>query len=543
MLLLGSKTFTIDGMTIFSDHADPNQFWYLPAPVALETRPDGKDLQLSLLVYRPEVAAAGVKGGGFLMFTAALPLDRTEEERLRSQIATVFPDVTDPRLSLVPFDEGSVQCVSLNLQGPGGTVAPAAPAAVPGAFNAVETIHGASTPSLMGNNDALFSLTLSEEGATLLQKSFEEALEPIGVIYQLKYTGVRPALDVEIVADLKRAYDAFSVGLTAEAYYVTVGIDATWEKLVQDGAIKVKVTNLAPNDADNRTPENWALQLFKDNLINDWFKPSLSPTTTGAAVDAGKQADADAKANFDADKAAKDKAAADAKAANDKAAADAKAAQDKADKLATDAKTAADKATTLKTAADKAAADAKAAADKFAKSNDPNDKKAADAAAAAAKTAADASDKAAKDAKDAKDAADKAAADAKAAAGKGGSSSGATDALGKAIDKAADKLLPKGVNPANSAAGAAPYGAALRMRYVNEEEKKTVTITYTRQDAVQRTYAPQGYFGAFLSKADESKYVKLIDLDNPFFRKLDVTATPPRYFSAFGLRSVHVAID
>ncbi len=31
MLLLGT-TITVDGITIYPDHADPNQFWYLPGP-------------------------------------------------------------------------------------------------------------------------------------------------------------------------------------------------------------------------------------------------------------------------------------------------------------------------------------------------------------------------------------------------------------------------------------------------------------------------------------------------------------------------------
>src|SRR5712671_5106433 len=273
MLLLGSKTFTVDGITVFSDHADPNQFWYLPAPVGLESRDDGEP-QFTLITSRPAVVQAGVKGGGYLMFTASLPVDPLTESQIRSRIATYFPDVSTPILSVVPFDEGSVQCVALDLQGPGGT---AAPAARDGAFVAVEKILGASAPSLMGNNDAMFSLTLSADAAGLIEQAFEKQLQPVGVIYSLKYTGVRPALDVTVTADMKRAYDGFSAGLSGQAYYVSVGIDIAFEKLVQDGAIKVKVINLAPNDAENKAQEQWALQLFKDQLMNDWFKPSLSP--------------------------------------------------------------------------------------------------------------------------------------------------------------------------------------------------------------------------------------------------------------------------
>jgi hypothetical protein len=35
MLLLGAKSITVEGIAVFPDHADPDQFWYLPGPVSL----------------------------------------------------------------------------------------------------------------------------------------------------------------------------------------------------------------------------------------------------------------------------------------------------------------------------------------------------------------------------------------------------------------------------------------------------------------------------------------------------------------------------
>jgi hypothetical protein len=464
MLLLGSKTFTVGGVTVFSDHADPSQFWYLPAPVVLEKRDDGEP-QFTLIKYRPAAVTAGVKGGGFLMFTAALPIDTTKQDEIQAQIASYFPDVTDPRLSPVPFDEGSVQCVALDLQGPGGT---AAPAAHDGAFEAVEKILGATVPSLMGNNDALFSLTVSQEGATILDQAFDNQLQPVGIIYQLKYTGVRPALDVKITADMKRAYEAFSIGLTAQAYYVSVGIDAVFEKLVQDGVIKVQVTNLAPNDAENKANEGWALQLFKDNLISDWFKPSLSPTTA-QGLEAAMPA---------------------APKAGDATKQDNKADSPKPDPAKTDPA----KAPAAPKAGDGTKSDSKP--------DSPNPDP--------AKTEA-----------------------AKAVAG--GVSPPTT---GKGVQP-----VTPGANPANTATGAAPFGAALRLRYVQQNELKTIAVEYNRQDAVQRTYAPQGYFGVLLSSLVRVRHVLDVDVDDPFFRKLAIVCTPPAGFNAIGLGSLHVVLD
>ena len=100
-----------------------------------------------------------------------------------------------------PFDSGTVKCVALNLQGPGGTVAPVGD---DGRFIAVEQILGATVPSLFGNNTAIFSLTLSAEGATLLEAAFAQGATPIGVIYDLTFTAMQPALDVKITADFER---------------------------------------------------------------------------------------------------------------------------------------------------------------------------------------------------------------------------------------------------------------------------------------------------------------------------------------------------
>src|SRR5262249_6812282 len=147
--------------------------------------------------------------------------------------------------SPVPFDDGTVQCVALNLQGPGGTTA----MPVPGAFVAVEQILGASVPSLDAANNAIFSLTLDQAGATILEEAFGQGATPVGVLYNLKFTGMRPAFKVRITADYQRIYNEFSVGLTASVYWVSAGIDAAFEKLKEDGAIKIEVEDFT-GDAD-----------------------------------------------------------------------------------------------------------------------------------------------------------------------------------------------------------------------------------------------------------------------------------------------------
>lgn len=271
MLIFGSKTVTVDGITVFADHADPNQFWYLPGPVALARSGPDKKAEFSFIKYKPAAVAGGAKGGGFLMFKVSLQLDPALERKIISAVSSGVRG--EPRLSAVQFDEGSVQCIALNLQGPGGTVASPAGA---GTFNAVEKILGASIPSLFGDNSAAFSLSLDQEGAIIVEKAFKEGLTPVGVIYNLKFTGLRPALDVKITADFKRIYDQFSASLSGQYYFFKAGIDIGFENLVQTGAIKIEVTNYT-TEGDKKEKEKWALDFFKDKLLSDWFEPTLSP--------------------------------------------------------------------------------------------------------------------------------------------------------------------------------------------------------------------------------------------------------------------------
>lgn len=271
MLLFGSKTSTVDGITVFADHSDPNQFWYLPGPVALGRSGPDKETEFSFIKYKPAAVVGGAKGGGFLMFKVNLRLDPTLERKILSAVS--FGVKGEPRLSAVQFDEGSVQCIALNLQGSGGTVA--SPAGE-GTFNAVEKILGASVPSLFGDNSAAFSLTLDQEGAIIVEKAFKEGLTPVGIIYNLKFTGLRPALDVKITADFKKIYDQFSASLSGQYYFFKAGLDIGFENLVQSGAIKIEVTNYT-TEGDKKEKEKWALDFFKDKLLNDWFEPTLSP--------------------------------------------------------------------------------------------------------------------------------------------------------------------------------------------------------------------------------------------------------------------------
>lgn len=482
MLLLGSKTITVEGITVFPDHADPAQFWYLPGPVSLARRDDGQAV-FTFIKYKPAAVAGGAKGGGFLMFEVNLRLNPTLERRITAKLASFAKG--KPKLAVVPFDEGTVQCVALNLQGPGGT---AAAAVAPGSFNAVEKILGASVPSLHGDNSAVFSLTLSQEGATILEKAFEQGTEPVGVIYDLKFTGMRPSLNVKITADFKRIYEQLSGSVSAQIYYVSAGIDAAFEKLVQDGAIKIEVIDFT-GEADQKEKEEWALNFFKEKLLTEWFQPSLPPGQIAGGFPQPESLDNVLRRGSPVRPPATTTPAKPTGAPPAPAARPGPAPTEKTGKGA---------APTGLNATPPAAHDA---------SQSPTEGTGAPVTPTAVPPAA-------------------------------GTGLNFTPSKGN---------LPAGVGQAAGAGSGSGIGGtplvSFKLRFVHQEELKTVTLEYNRSEATQRTYAPQGFFGLLVADLQKDKHFIEVDLDDAFFRVFGVSADAPIDFARIGLTSAQLALD
>ena len=89
-----------------------------------------------------------------------------------------------------------------------------------------------------------------------------------------------------------------------------------------------------------------------------------------------------------------------------------------------------------------------------------------------------------------------------------------------------------------------PALVSFKLKFIRKEERKTLTLRYNRTEAVQRTYAPQGFIGLMLGEIDDlSKHFVEVDLDDPFFRAYEVTVDAPVDYDRIGLNSVQVAID
>ncbi|MFG1935170.1 hypothetical protein ACGFK1_31665 [Mycobacterium sp. NPDC048908] len=511
MLLLGSKSITVDGVQVFSDHSDPNQFWYLPAPVALARDPQTHDADFTFLKFRPAAVANGAKGGGFLMFTVDLQPDSHLEDRILAKVAALAPG--EPKLSAVQFDEGSVACIAMNLQGGGGAVA----ANTPGQFVAVESILGACAPALFGDNAAAFSLTLSQEGATLLEEAFTDGMAPIGVIYNLKFTGMRPALDVKITADYKRIFNQFSAGLSAGVYFVSAGLEAGFEKLRQDGAIKIEVTNYT-GAAELDTKEQWAMDFFKQTLISQWFEPTLMPGQLegGGALGA---AGLDAAVRGNSVRPPATVAPAVPPVAASPAINPIKPQTPSPTAGSGQPATPMPVAPVHPAIPSPIGAPTPAAPPPVPAPLAPPGHPSLPAALTKSPTA-----------------------NTGAPVQPAGRPPAAGSGLGFNPASTANALAPL----ANMGASKALPQVSFKLKYINQDELKTLTLEYHRSEATQRIYAPQGFFGLLAGDLDTTKggrHFREVDLDDPFFRVFTVTVQAPIDYAAIGLTSAHVTLD
>jgi len=219
MLTFESPFYEIQDVIVFRDHAVPTMFYYLAGPPHL-TRADGKPNFL-LLKYRNALDAMGGAnpltrqqlGGGFLVFGVDCGLTEGVKSAITSELSSKVPPGSGP-ISLAPvlYTKGKVNVIALDAQMSAATP-PDAGADPTAHSNFVRGILGTATPSLLQDQRAIFSLALSTDAVTLLENAYDSEMSPIGVMYELEFSGLRPALAVKATVDKQRVYEQLKMGL------------------------------------------------------------------------------------------------------------------------------------------------------------------------------------------------------------------------------------------------------------------------------------------------------------------------------------------
>ncbi|WP_017346984.1 hypothetical protein [Pantoea sp. A4] len=267
MLLLREKTATVDGITFFADDSDDNQFWYQPETIQLAKR-DGKPV-FALIKYTGNDSA---QRGGYLNFEVNTALDEGDLQRAFDKyLLTLKISVKTPRKSPVPYDKGNVSFFVLDVG------------------NANGQLISAQSPSLIGSNSAIFSAKLTPEQAVILEAAFSQTEAPAAVAYNLTYTGITPALKVEVEAKFENIYTEFDTKFganipipieTPASFWL--GFDSVLQKLQQNQSLVIKVTEGLPGDEVEKQRE-WALQFVKEEILKSFFTATLQPNAESNA--------------------------------------------------------------------------------------------------------------------------------------------------------------------------------------------------------------------------------------------------------------------
>lgn len=251
--------FVEQGVPVFADHADANLYWYLPSRISLAQR-NGQPV-FSFIKYRNQEG----QGGGLLSFQVDLGVP----PRLIAKIMDRL-EGSKPRLVPVPFVDGSVQCVTLD--------AGADPERSGDAPRLVNQVLGAAKPSLQGDNSAIFTLSLSRDGAEVAESAMRGGVSLLGVIYQLDYTAMQPALKVKVTARMEQIYRFLGASVTAQYKFLRADLSAAIERMKAEKKLVIERTDTQGTEASGKELDA-ATKMFTDLLLKDWFTPLLVPGT------------------------------------------------------------------------------------------------------------------------------------------------------------------------------------------------------------------------------------------------------------------------
>lgn len=260
MITIEPPLYQIRGMTIFRDHENPDQFYYLPDRPQIARQGDG--LAFALYKYRrdltdnPSLEPTHARGAGIALFEVEIPAPRVAilEAELASRTGR-----TNVRLSPVLFRTSTVHAIL---------------ARSPQDRLIEDLVETHRAPVSVPHHTA-FALALTAEGATLFEQAARGGQVPVGVAYEMRFLALTPALHARVTMDYERIYDRFSasVGFT---YYVSAKLDVDLAWLIEHDFIKIEITAYT-DEADQRRQQQLIMDLVKLRIQQDFFRSGMPP--------------------------------------------------------------------------------------------------------------------------------------------------------------------------------------------------------------------------------------------------------------------------
>ncbi|HWT25794.1 MAG TPA: hypothetical protein VN213_19980, partial [Solirubrobacteraceae bacterium] len=276
MFDLAKPLGVVEGLTLYGDHADPQLVYFLPDEIGLAAGPDGAPDVLLQVFYPDEAVRDGSLEdavGSILTLGVRCVVSPDRLARARTRLGDGV------RLAAPPWEDGQVSLLLLDAEG-----APTGPED----DRMVLSVAGSRRPSLSdGSLSAIFHARLDRRGTALVAAALSgEAGSTAGVLYDLRYAGLRPEVQLRMRANLDACAQVVKAGLGVQAYYVAADVATTFATMRETGAIDVEV--LAPvEDAESQKLVDEAVRDFYDVLMRELFRPAMSAADTAAMLPLG----------------------------------------------------------------------------------------------------------------------------------------------------------------------------------------------------------------------------------------------------------------
>jgi hypothetical protein len=292
MLYLGGgirqvKVGDHDTLQVFSDFSDPRQFYYLPNYPHIAKMEDGAPA-IRLIVYRQDlsdIAETDPDAVAFLSLDVDLSWDPDMIDRAASKLQVEDSLPEKPRLTPIFFSKGTVTLMLLDAATPADDAGRPAGEERPSQF--VTKIMGAASPSLYGDNRAIFQASLSKKGAAALTASLD-GVTSIGVVYSLTFPGLQPAFHIKANVDWQKVMNHFSTRENANFIFFESDIQKSIDKLVEAKVITIDETvegiGADAMDTERDQVMTAVRQLIFEKFFEATFKP-VDPAGGGTAND------------------------------------------------------------------------------------------------------------------------------------------------------------------------------------------------------------------------------------------------------------------
>jgi hypothetical protein len=267
VLTIEAPYYFIRGNTIFRDHQDPDQFYFLPSNPKLAA--ENGNLDFTLYKYRFDITdnpgsdPTRAKGAGLALFSTEIPAENLQA--LQDEVASESGQ-SNARLTPVIFTTASVHALVAHTDGD----------------HLISDLVEQHPAPIVSPHHAAFALALTAQGATFMEAAVKGGTSPVGVVYEMGFLALSPAVNARVSMKYDRVYDDFSVSLGFTYYYVSAKLDLEIESLVERDLIHIEIISFT-DAADEERQRQMVMNLISARIKQDFFHSGLPPQQDNSA--------------------------------------------------------------------------------------------------------------------------------------------------------------------------------------------------------------------------------------------------------------------